>query len=260
MDVEVFIYGTPIGNCFYGKADEKIYFDTFYNRDKANYLSVKIRKAGDNKVYCYYNYLVYQNVIGKQGRPDSFFGITLRLGAYCLDIQNIYRILDTVFNSYVIGGLLESVGSNHKYIVDNFDDTSKLKFIEDSLISLFSQTFNGKSGICFTTIDNTFTFEGGKLYTLNLYDYSDENIFQFIKETGQIRISPYYPTIEIGRRQQQHNKHLEEIRQQHESDRRTDLEEKTNFIILYLKKETRIVIFKRNWNRKRKTLSNLMGK
>ena len=28
MNVEVFIYGTPTGNCFYGKTDEKIYFDT----------------------------------------------------------------------------------------------------------------------------------------------------------------------------------------------------------------------------------------
>lgn len=101
MNVEVFIYGTPTGNCFYGKTDEKIYFDTFYNGDKANYLSVKIRKAGDNKVYCYYNYLVYQNVIGKQGRPGSFFGITLRLDAYCMDIQNIYRILDNVFWSFI---------------------------------------------------------------------------------------------------------------------------------------------------------------
>ncbi|WP_455642682.1 hypothetical protein [Parabacteroides sp.] len=260
MDVEVFIYGTPIGNCFYGKADEKIYFDTFYNRDKANYLSVKIRKAGDNKVYCYYNYLVYQNVIGKQGRPDSFFGITLRLGAYCLDIQNIYRILDTVFNSYVIGGLLESVGSNHKYIVDNFDDTSKLKFIEDSLISLFSQTFNGKSGICFTTIDNTFTFEGGKLYTLNLYDYSDENIFQFIKETGQIRISPYYPTIEIGRRQQQHNKHLEEIRQQHESDRRTDLEEKNKLHNSLSEERNKNSHLQTELEQKKKDIEQLNGK
>ena len=43
MNVEVFIYGTPTGNCFYGKTDEKIYFDTFYNGDKANYLSVKIK-------------------------------------------------------------------------------------------------------------------------------------------------------------------------------------------------------------------------
>ena len=226
MNVEVFIYGTPTGNCFYGKADEKIYFDTFYNGDKANYLSVKIRKSGDNKVYCYYNYLVYQSVIGKQGRPGSFFGITLRLDEYCMDIQNIYRILDTVFNSYVKGRLLESVGSNLQYIVDDFNDTSKLKFIEKFLIDLFSQTFNGKGGICFTTIDYTFTHEGSKLYTLNLYDYSNESIFQFIKETGQIRISPYYPTQEISRRQQQYDRQLEEIRQQYESERRTDLEEK----------------------------------
>lgn len=227
MDVEVFIYGTPTGNCFYGKADEKIYFDTFYNGDKANYLSVKIRRAGDGKVYCYYNYLVYQNVIGKQGRPGSFFGITLRLDAYCMDIQNIYTMLDNVFKSFVNvkGGLLERVGNNSQYAVDDFNDTSKLKFIEKYLIDDFSRRFNGS--ICFTTIDNTFTHEGGKFYTFNLYDYSDENIFQFIKETGQIRISPYYLTLNISKLQQQYNKQLEEIRQQHESDRRTDLEEKS---------------------------------
>ncbi|RHC79267.1 hypothetical protein [Parabacteroides merdae] len=227
MNVEVFIYGTPTGNCFYGKTDEKIYFDTFYNGDKANYLSVKIRKAGDNKVYCYYNYLVYQNVIGKQGRPGSFFGITLRLDAYCMDIQNIYRILDNVFWSFINikGGLLKGVGNHLQYTVDDFNDTSKLKSIETQLIDDFSRRFTG-NGICFTAIDHTFTHEGGELYKLNLYDYSNEDIFQFIKETGQIRISPYYPTQEISRRQQQYDKQLEEIRQQHESDRRIDLEDK----------------------------------
>ena len=29
MNVEVFIYGTPTGNCFYGKTDEKIYLTLF---------------------------------------------------------------------------------------------------------------------------------------------------------------------------------------------------------------------------------------
>ena len=100
-----------------------------------------------------------------------------------------------------------------------------MKSIETHLIDDFSRRFTG-NGICFTAIDHTFTHEGGELYKLNLYDYSNEDIFQFIKETGQIRISPYYPTQEISRQQQQYDKQLEEIRQQHESDRRIDLEDR----------------------------------
>lgn len=226
MDVEVFIHGTPMGNCFYGKADESNYFGTMYNGEKENYLLVKIRKAGDNKIYCYYNYLIYQNVIGKSGRPGSFFGITLRLDTYCMDIQNMYRILDTIFNSYVKGELLESVGGNLRYLVDNFNDTLKLEPIKKSVIDLFLQTFKGKESTSFTPIDYTFTLTGNGMYTINLYDYPDENIFRFIKETGQIRISPYFPTQETNRIKQQYDKHLEEIRQQHESERKSDLEEK----------------------------------
>lgn len=227
MDVEVFIYGTSVGNCFYGKADDKIYFDNFYNGGKENYLSVTIRRAGDNKVYCYYNYLVYQNVIGKNARPGSFFGITLRLDAYCKDIQSIYGILYAVFNSCVKGVLLESVGNNLRYMVDDFNDIPKLDSIKDSLIELFSKTFKGMEKVCFAAIDQSFMFGGGQLYTINQYDYSDEDVYRFVKETGHIRISPYYPTREISRRQQQYEKQMEEIRQQYEFARKSDLEEKS---------------------------------
>lgn len=260
MDVEVFIYGTPTGNCFYGQADEKIYFDTFYNGDKENYLSIKIRKAGDNKVYCYYNYLVYQNVIGKNGRPGSFFGITLRLDAYCLNIKNIYGILDITFNSYVRGELFDDVGGNLRYIVDDFNDTLKLESIKDLIIRLFSWTFKGKENVCFAPIDRTFMLEGGKLYAINLYDYSDEDVFRFVKETGQIRISPYYLTQEIGRQKQQHDKHLEEIRQQHEFDRKTDLEEKNKLSSSLSESKNKIINLQAEVEQKKKDIEQLNGK
>lgn len=260
MDVEVFIYGTPTGNCFYGKTDEKIYFDTFYNGDKANYLSVKIRKAGDSKVYCYYNYLVYQNVIGKQGRPGSFFGITLRLDAYCMDIQNIYRILDIAFNSYARGELLESVGGNFRYIVDDFNDISKLESIKKFMIDLFLRTFKDKGNISFVSIDHTFTLEGGELYAINLYDYPEESILRFIKENGQIRISPYFPTQQIGRQQQQFDERLEEVRQQHESDRRTDLEEKNKLHNSLSEERNKNSNLQTELEQKKKDIEQLNGK
>lgn len=241
MDIEIFIYGTPIGNSFYGKTDEKYYFDTLYNgSENQNYLLVNVRKAGDNKIYCYYNYLIYQNVIGKAGRPGSFFGITLRLDAYCTDIQNIYNILNTAYNSYIQRELFDYVGGNIKYIVYDFNDIQKMESIKNSVIDLFLRTFKGKENISFYNIDNTFTLGGNKIYTINLYDYPDESILRFIKETGQFRISPYFPTQEINNVKQQNDKFLEEIRQQHESERKADLEEKSqlnNFLSEFKRKE-----------------------
>lgn len=260
MDAEVFIYGTPIGNCFYGKADEKIYFDTFYNGEKDDFLAVKIRKAGDNKLYCYYNYLIYQNVIGKNGRPGSFFGITLRLDAYCLDLKSIYRILDVTFNTYVRGVLFENVSGNFRYIVDDFNDTSKLELIKNFIIDLFLRTFKDKANTCFAQINHTFVVDGGKLYAINLYDYSDENIFRLMKETGQIRISPYYPTQEISRQQQQYDKRLEEIYQQHESDKKIDSEEKNRLSNSLLESNSKIKKLQTELEQKNKDIEQLNGK
>lgn len=225
MDVEVFIYGTPIGNSFYGKKEEKNYFDTLYNsRENQNFLLVNIRKAEDNNIYCYYNYLIYQKVIGKEGRSGSFFGITLRLDAYCMDIKNIYGILNTTYNTYIKGELFESIGESLKYIVNDFSDTSKMEIIKKTVEDLFSKTFKGKVNTCFTNIDNTFALRGDNTYKINLYDFPDDSILQFIKETGKYYISPYYPTQEISKVKQQYDKQLKVIQQQHESEKKVVLE------------------------------------
>ena len=92
MDLEFFIYGAPKGNSYNGKEEEKRYFDSMYNgSSKINEIQIEIRKSGaSQKMYCYYNYLIRQNVVDKDGRPGSFFGFSLRSDVYWVNFHNIY--------------------------------------------------------------------------------------------------------------------------------------------------------------------------
>ena len=114
MEVELFVHGVPSGEGFWGKEEDRNYFGTFYDHSSDEVKFLIQTRALKGKPYCYYNYLVYKtvgsqapNIVANDGRDGSYFGITLRLDAYCKDIVNMYRILDTVFNVYVMGNLLK---------------------------------------------------------------------------------------------------------------------------------------------------------
>ena len=89
MDVEFFIHGVPDGNDFFGLAEDRMYFDSFYSGEAENRLLIQTRISG-GILYCYYNYLIGKNVISYSGRQGSYFGITLRLDQYCIDFSKIY--------------------------------------------------------------------------------------------------------------------------------------------------------------------------
>ena len=114
MEVELFIHGVPNGEGFWGKEDDRNYFGTFYDHSTDEVKFLVQNRASKGKLYCYYNYLVYKtvgsptpNVVAYDGRDGSYFGLSLRLDAYCKDVMNMYRILDTIYNIYVCGSLLK---------------------------------------------------------------------------------------------------------------------------------------------------------
>lgn len=199
MDVELFFHGVPSGEDFWGKEEDRNYFGTFYDHssDEVKFL-IQTRKLND-KPYCYYNYLVYKtvgaqtsNIVANDGRDGSYFGITIRLDAYCKDIGNMYRILDTVFNVYVMGSLLKMEKTKLKYTFPSFKNVSNvLEGIEKSTIQLMQNAFTSDS---FTHLDG-FTMSGGNYSTGNLYDCTPENVMAAVKQYGRLAVSPYYPSI-----------------------------------------------------------------
>ena len=218
MEVELFIHGVPNGEGFWGKEDDRNYFGTFYDHSTDEVKFLVQNRASKGKLYCYYNYLVYKtvgsptpNVVAYDGRDGSYFGMSLRLDAYCKDVMNMYRILDTIYNIYVYGSLLKIEKSKLKYTFSDFSNVeTKLKTIETEVIKLIQNGFNADS---FMSLEG-FAQGGGNASVFNLYELTATDALQVMKQSGKMVASPYYPTVREKRIKQQHDNQIESLKQQ----------------------------------------------
>ena len=218
MEVELFIHGVPNGEGFWGKEDDRNYFGTFYDHSTDEVKFLVQNRPSKGKLYCYYNYLVYKtvgsptpNVVAYDGRDGSYFGLSLRLDAYCKDVMNMYRILDTIYNIYVCGSLLKMEKSKLKYTFSDFSNVeTKLKTIETEVIKLIQNGFNADS---FMSLEG-FAQGGGNASVFNLYELTATDALQVMKQSGKMVASPYYPTVREKRIKQQHDNQIESLKQQ----------------------------------------------
>lgn len=228
MDVQLFAHGVPSGESFWGPEDDRNYFGTFYDgsSDEIKFL-IQVRSLR-GKAYCYYNYLVYRsvgsakaNIVGNDGRDGSYFGISLRMDAYCKDVVNMYRILDTLYNVFVIGKILKPEKSNLKYAVTDFKSISAhLGVIEQEAIQLIKNAFSLDSFIGL----NGFALEGKGTPTYNLYDCTAESVLAALKKYSRIAISPYYPSNKESAIQQQYQSQIQQVQQQCDARLKADAE------------------------------------
>lgn len=214
MEVQFFVYGVPHGESIWGRVNDANYFSTFYTScsDKQKYL-IQVRQA-DGKNYCYYNYLVYHNIIGYDGRAGAYIGLTIRVEeTYCKDFFGIYRILDFVYNHYAIGNLLKSEGDRQRFRIPNFQEgNSDIQAMEDETFRLFQSAFSTDDFISL----NGFTIAGGNIQSINLYDCTSDNVVAIVKNYGKVAISPYYPRSKEHEMQQQLNLQVQTVQQQYE--------------------------------------------
>lgn len=197
MDVELFIHGVPQGQDFWGDIKkEKGYFDTMYNNstngnsDEVTFI-VQLREF-EGKKYCYYNYLIYNNVIASDGRPGSYFGISLRIDAYCRKIPYVYHILDWAYNTLVISEIINVVEDRRQYLVNNFSNASApLLKIRERVFKMFQDTFTSEH---FLSLSSFSLSEGTAYKTFNLYECSQRDALEAIKRYGKIDISPNNPS------------------------------------------------------------------
>ena len=218
MEVELFVHGVPSGEGFWGKEDDRNYFGTFYDNSSDEVKFLIQTRALNNKPYCYYNYLVYKtvgsqnpNVVANDGRDGSYFGITLRFDAYCKDIVNMYRILDTVFHTYVMGDILKMEKSKLKYTTSDFANVSNvLDNIEKVTLQLIQNAFSIDS---FTKLDG-FALSGGNYPKYNLFDCTQDSALAAVKQYSKLAISPYYLSNKEAELQQKSTEQIQAVKQQ----------------------------------------------
>lgn len=197
MDVELFIHGVPQGQDFWGDIkEEKGYFDTMYNnstngnKDEVTFI-VQLREF-EGKKYCYYNYLIYNNVIASDGRLGSYFGISLRIDAYCRNIPYVYHILDWAYNTLVISKIISVVEDKRQYLVNNFSNASaSLLKMREGVFKMFQDTFTSEH---FLSLSSFSLSEGTAYKTFNLYECTQRDALEAIKRYGKIDISPNNPS------------------------------------------------------------------
>ena len=193
MDVELFMSGTPAGESFWGKEEERKYFSTFYNgsKDKPKML-VQVRKAQSGKTYCYYNYLVYDGVVASDGRAGSFFCVSLRTDCYCREYGNMYSLLDGIFRERIAGHFLKKTqGDTLKYEIANFGSVStEIEDIFDEIKRRMTWLFSAES---FTGLDG-FATQSSAIAKVNLCDCTEEKVAEYVKRYGAVELSPYFPT------------------------------------------------------------------
>lgn len=190
MDVQLFVFGTPNGESFWGNINsEQPYFSTYYNSSKDQLRFSIEARCIDDRVYYYYSYLVYANMADSGNRPGAFFGISLRFDQYYTDYISIYRILDWVFNYHIIGNILQKNGNNFKYSVPSFESVkSNLQTIERIVIDRLSQTL---SRAYFTSLKSS--QKSGQVQSLNIPEATDLQVTEALQRSSKVNLSPFYP-------------------------------------------------------------------
>lgn len=214
MDIEIFVHGVPNGQSFWGKEEDRNYFGNFYGQSSSDAVKYLIQTRSSNgQTYCYYNYLIYHNVVGSDGREGSYFGLSIRFDAYCKDFIGIYKILDTVFTAHVQNKILKYQNGNYKYTIADFVSASDIMdIIKEAIWQLLKTTLTNES-VCSL---RGFTIGGGKLPTGNLYETTTNDVEATVKQYGMIALSPYYPTVREMGMAQQYDSKLQSVKQQYE--------------------------------------------
>lgn len=214
MDIETFVHGVPNGQSFWGKEEDRNYFGNFYGQNNSDAVKYLIQmRSSNSKTYCYYNYLVYQKVIGSDGREGSYFGLSIRLDSYYKDFMGIYKILDTVFTAHVLNKILKVQNGNYKYIIADFVSASEMMGnIHKATWQLLQSTLTNES-VCSL---GSFAVGGGRLLTRNLYEITANDVEATVTQYGKIALSPYYPTVREKGMAQQYDSKLQSVKQQYE--------------------------------------------
>ena len=218
MQLQIYIHGNPKGFNYVGPTNEKdFFFQRFYNRSKSVDKELIIEST---KSFCYYTYLLSKNVYDTSGRPDAYFGLTIRFDAYYLNASNIYTLLDTLCNKWVVGDLLKVEGANLQYTTTGLNQ-NVFDNIQNDVVAWIKRADNTDfSDNLDVNVTNTQTKQ------LNLVDCSVDNVKKYVQQYGIVSVSTEY----ILLRESIHESRLQTLNQQW-TDRWNDLQAKHNTAI-----------------------------
>lgn len=207
LNIKLLVHGVPQGHKIWGDcptSDDKALLTTFYNGTA--YDVTETMKADIYNGYCYYTFIKGMNVNAADGRPGSYFALTLKTNNYYADVQNIYNILKKAYEKICIGMCVKENGVTTTFIVTDFQGIDqKLKELQVQ-VKNYIEMFSIDSDVMpLPAIAGT---HSNACPRLNLHECDAQTALNAMKSGGSIMVSPYYPAASVEKQLEQERKKM----------------------------------------------------
>lgn len=171
-NIKLFVHGVPVGHEMYGcdTIGETDYLKQFYDLKLESSFALIIDIIDG---ISYYTYVRKNNFSNCEGRPNSYFGITISFGrSLCDNVYMLYKILDSIYKQVIVGGgIVNESKTGAIFAVRQLEGTTiKNTDIIAVLKNIAIKNIDQHIGDSFSPIEKSITTRGKALFNLGEVD------------------------------------------------------------------------------------------
>lgn len=190
---DLYVHGVPVGHEICGCNEELDYIKGFYNHDEEVEVSTLLQIDIVNGK-SFYTYLRKKNVRNAEGRPGSYFGLTVSFsGRYCTNVQMLYEILDAIYKQICIDCLIKPENGVDRFLVKQISTAS---YKNQNAVDYIKRVF--KNNIENLHFDNLNGFSNSKAEEKFSLKEVDSPLFHETLQQKRILVSPEYKTAGVA--------------------------------------------------------------
>lgn len=196
MNISFAIHGTPGKSECWGISNDDTYLKSFYdeanNATELTRLDIDFRVVEDT-VCSYYHYLKLKNISNGIARSGGYFGMSIRFeGAYCLDISNLFKMMNQLFEQVVCRSILKTDGTNTEYKYSSFKQCqAELENVRNLAINAIGKFKND-----IRPFPNDYTPKHTDVIRkYNVADTGSESFRDVLLKSAEVYVSPEYPLL-----------------------------------------------------------------
>lgn len=193
-DFKIFVHGVPVGHemCGYDTEDEKDYLKQFYDIkiDSASAMVIDIVEGVSYYTYLH-KYVKEGDFTNCEGRPGSYFGITVSFGKEtCDNVFMLNTILDSIYKQIIVGNVVKETKSGSSFMVRQLEKvTINNNNLLNLLRALLQKHISERIGDAFSNIESSITTKGKSKYSLSEVD---SPAFREQVKMRQVIVSPEF--------------------------------------------------------------------
>lgn len=196
MNISFAIHGTPGKSECWGISNDDTYLKSFYdeanNATELTRLDIDFRVVEDT-VCSYYHYLKLKNISNGIARSGGYFGMSIRFeGAYCLDISNLFKMMNQLFEQVVCRSILKTDGTNTEYKFSSFKqcqaELENVRNLASNALEKFKNDIR--------PFPNGYTPKHTDIIKkYNVADTGSESFRDVLLKSAEVYVSPEYPLL-----------------------------------------------------------------